>query len=123
MTDTTRGRAFVPSEIEARWQARWASERSFQVDVDGVDRARKFYNLVEFPYPSAEGLHVGHAYTYCGADTFGRFRRMQGRAVFQPMGFDSFGIHTENFALKVGEHPMRLTARTIENYRRQLRQL
>lgn len=55
------------------------------------------------PTPSAEGLHVGHVYTYCGADTYGRFQRMRGRHVFQPMGFDSFGIHTQNFALKVGQ--------------------
>jgi leucyl-tRNA synthetase len=111
---------YVPQEIEPRWQARWADQRRYEVDVERVAPAEKFYNLVEFPYPSAEGLHVGHVYTYCGADTYGRFLRMAGRTVFQPMGFDSFGIHTENFALKVGEHPMRLTAKTIENYRRQL---
>jgi leucyl-tRNA synthetase len=110
-------------EIERKWQERWQRDRLYELDLPRVDRSAKFYNLVEFPYPSAEGLHVGHAYTYCGADTFGRFRRMQGRAVFQPMGFDSFGIHTENYAIRVGEHPMQLTARTIENYRRQLRRL
>jgi leucyl-tRNA synthetase len=83
----------------------------------------KFYNLVEFPYPSAEGLHVGHAYTYAGADTYGRYMRMRGREVFQPIGFDSFGIHTENYALRVGKHPRTLTERTIANYRRQLTSL
>src|SRR5204862_3662963 len=87
------------------------------------DAGRSFYNLVEFPYPSAEGLHVGHAYTYSGADTVGRFLRMRGTPVFQPMGFDSFGIHTENYALKVGESPSTLTDRTIARYREQLRRL
>ena len=110
-------------EVEARWQARWEAEGLHRVDVDGVDPVAKFYNLVEFPYPSAEGLHVGHVYTYCGADTFGRYQRMRGRIVFQPMGFDSFGIHTENYALRVGENPRTLTERTVAGYRRQLRQL
>src|SRR6266542_3582880 len=120
MTATTKGRRFRPSEIEPTWQARWATDRLFEVDVDRVAGDRKFYNLVEFPYPSAEGLHVGHAYTYSGADTYGRYLRMRGRDVFQPIGFDSFGIHTENYALRVGEHPRILTERTIANYRRQL---
>jgi len=113
-------RSYEPAAIEAAWQARWAADRSTETDVEHVSADRKFYNLVEFPYPSAEGLHVGHAYTYAGADTFGRYLRMRGRDVFQPIGFDSFGIHTENFAIKVGEHPSTLTERTIANYRRQL---
>jgi len=110
-------------EIEETWQARWQADQLYEVDLDRVDPAEKFYNLMEFPYPSAEGLHVGHAYTYCGADTFGRYRRMRGHAVFQPMGFDSFGIHTENYAIKTGEHPTRLTTKTIDAYRGQLRRL
>ena len=110
-------------EVETRWQARWDEDGHGEVDLDAIDHAAKFYNLVEFPYPSAEGLHVGHVYTYCGADTFGRYMRMRGKQVFQPMGFDSFGIHTENYALRVGENPKTLTARTVANYRRQLRRL
>ncbi len=109
------GLPYDPAEVEARWQARW--------DADPPAPAaggQPFYNLTEFPYPSAEGLHVGHVLTYCGADVVGRYQRMRGRAVFQPMGFDSSGIHTENYALKVGEHPATLTDRTIANYRRQL---
>ncbi len=78
---------------------------------------------MEFPYPSAEGLHVGHAYTYCGADTYGRYQRMRGHKVFQPIGFDSFGIHTENYALRIGENPATLTGRTIARYRGQLQRL
>ncbi len=114
---------YDPVEVEARWRARWEADRLLEVDVERVDPDRKFYNLVEFPYPSAEGLHVGHAYTYSGADTYGRWLRMRGEAVFQPIGFDSFGIHTENYALKVGEHPKTLTARTIAHYREQLKRL
>jgi leucyl-tRNA synthetase len=117
------GEEYDRQEIEARWQARWEADGVHEVDVGGVRAETKFYNLVEFPYPSAEGLHVGHAYTYSGADTFGRYMRMRGWDVFQPMGFDSFGIHTENYALKVGENPRSLTARTVDNYRRQLRGL
>jgi leucyl-tRNA synthetase len=110
-------------EVETRWQRRWAEDRLFELDLEAVPRDQKFYSLVEFPYPSAEGLHVGHVYTYCGADSYGRYLRMQHRKVFQPIGFDSFGIHTENFALRVGERPDRLTKRTIDNYRRQLRRV
>ena len=106
---------YDPGEVEARWQARWDRE-----PPRGRPGGDTFYNLVEFPYPSAEGLHVGHVLTYCGADVVGRYQRMRGRAVFQPMGFDSFGIHTENFALKLGAHPAALTRRTVANYRRQL---
>jgi leucyl-tRNA synthetase len=106
--------------IESRWRTRWRADRVWEVDVEVLSGDEKFYNLVEFPYPSAEGLHVGHAYTYCGADTIGRYLRMRGKKVFQPIGFDSFGIHTENFALRTGKHPKSLTARTIATYRRQL---
>lgn len=108
-----------PHEYEPRWRDRWRSDGIFEMDLERADDS-KFYNLVEFPYPSAEGLHVGHVYTYCGADSYGRYQRMRGRRVFQPIGFDSFGIHTENFALKVAENPRPLTDRTIANYRRQL---
>ncbi len=106
---------YRPAEVEPRWQARWERDSLYRLDLDAVSQDEKFYNLVEFPYPSAEGLHVGHVCTYAGADTFGRFRRMRGHRVFQPIGFDAFGIHTENFALKVREHPARLTVRTVAN--------
>jgi len=110
------GLAYDPAEVEARWQARWDRDPPGRATAGG----EKFYNLVEFPYPSAEGLHVGHVLTYCGADVVGRYQRMRGRAVFQPLGFDAFGINAENYALRVGEHPATLTARTAVNYRRQL---
>jgi leucyl-tRNA synthetase len=106
--------------IEDRWRRRWEADGLGRLNLDRVDTARKFYNLVEFPYPSAEGLHVGHVFKYSGADAFGRYQRMRGRQVFQPIGFDAFGIHTENFALRLDRHPFDLTARTTERFRAQL---
>ena len=108
---------------ESRWLRRWQAHPPAKFDVSGADPARKFYNLVEFPYPSAEGLHVGHVYTYCGADALGRYLTMNGRQVMQPIGFDSFGIHTENFAIKINEHPKTVTDRATANYRRQLQRV
>jgi hypothetical protein len=102
MMAATADSQYDASEIEARWQARWAEDRIWAVDVERLAPGRKFYNLVEFPYPSAEGLHVGHAYTYAGADTYGRYLRMRGGEVFQPIGFDSFGIHTRELRPQVG---------------------
>jgi leucyl-tRNA synthetase len=107
--------------IEARWRERWQAARLYEMDMDGA--ARPFYNLMEFPYPSGEGLHMGHVYTYCGADTLGRLKRMQGYDVFQPMGFDAFGIHSENYAMKVGRHPADLIPHNIRRFREQLQWL
>ncbi len=124
MTDTTtETTGYDATSVEERWQQRWHEDRLWELDVATLGRDAKFYNLVEFPYPSAEGLHVGHVFTYAGADTTGRYLRMQGKSVFQPIGFDSFGIHTENYALKVDKHPKALTAQTIARYREQLERL
>src|SRR5438552_16942875 len=106
---------YDPKIVEPRWQRIWEETDLYKVDVHNAPRP--FYNLMEYPYPSGEGLHVGHVYTYCGADTYGRFERMQGYDVFQPMGFDSFGIHTENYALKLGQNPMTLTEQTVRGFR------
>ena len=106
--------------LEAKWRARWEADGVGRVDIATVSADAVFVNLVEFPYPSAEGLHVGHVFRYSGVDTYGRYMRMRGRQVFQPIGFDAFGIHTENYALKVGEHPATLTARTTARFAEQL---
>jgi leucyl-tRNA synthetase len=106
--------------IEAHWRKQWEATALGRIDFDAVDPDRIFYNLVEFPYPSAAGLHVGHVFRYVGVDAYGRYQRMRGHEVFQPIGFDAFGIHTENYALQVGEHPKTLTERTTERYREQL---
>lgn len=83
----------------------------------------KFYNLFMFPYPSAEGLHAGHAFSSTGSDIYGRFMRMNGKNVFQPMGYDSFGIHAENYALKIGEDPATMLRHTIKHYESQFKSL
>jgi leucyl-tRNA synthetase len=111
--------SYDPAAIERKWQERW-DERGTN-DTDLADGARPFYALMMFPYPSAEGLHVGNLFAFTGNDIYGRFQRLQGHTVFEPMGFDAFGIHSENYALKVGTHPADLIPRNIENFRRQLK--
>jgi leucyl-tRNA synthetase len=104
--------------IERKWQARWERDGTNHTDVDaGV---RPYYALMMFPYPSAEGLHVGNLFAFTGNDIHGRYQRQHGHTVFEPMGWDAFGIHSENYALKVGVHPMELMPRNINNFRRQM---
>ena len=91
---------YRPDAVEAKWQARWAERGTNEPDLDQAPRP--FYNLMMFPYPSAEGLHVGNCFAFTGADVYGRFKRLRGHSVFEPMGFDAFGIHSENFAIKLG---------------------
>jgi leucyl-tRNA synthetase len=110
---------YDPAAVEARWQAQWADRRTNEPDLGRP--ARPFYNLMMFPYPSAEGLHVGNMFAFTGADIYGRFKRLQGHDVFEPIGFDAFGIHSENYALTVGTHPGRLIPQNIETFRRQLK--
>src|SRR5437868_6010274 len=110
---------YDPQLVEAKWQERWVREHTNEPDLD---RARRpFYNLMMFPYPSAEGLHVGNMFAFTGADIYGRFKRLQGYDVFEPIGFDAFGIHSENYALSVGINPAQLIPKNIETFRRQLR--
>src|SRR5881409_238161 len=111
--------SYDPAAIEARWQARWVEQRTNEPDLDRP--ARPFYNLMMFPYPSAEGLHVGNLFAFTGADIYGRFKRLQGHDVFEPIGFDAFGIHSENYALSVGTNPAQLIPKNIANFRRQLK--
>jgi len=111
--------AYDPQAVEGKWQARWEERGTHRVDLPGA--CRPYYNLMMFPYPSAEGLHVGNLYAFTGADIFGRFQRLQGMDVFEPLGFDAFGIHSENYALKVGVHPAELIPRNIERFRAQLK--
>lgn len=102
-------------EIEKKWQDLWDERGAHSPDL--ANAKKPFYNLMMFPYPSAEGLHVGNFFAFTGSDIHGRFRKMQGYDVFEPMGFDAFGIHSENFALKVGMHPSELVPRNIKNFR------
>ena len=106
------------NEIEAKWQKAWSEQKT---DVIDPTQAKKpFYNLMMFPYPSAEGLHVGNMYAFTGTDIYGRFMRLQGFDVFEPIGLDGFGIHSENYAFKVGKHPVEQAKRSEKNFYRQL---
>jgi leucyl-tRNA synthetase len=110
--------AYHPEAVETKWQARWAERRTNEPDLEGAKRP--FYNLMMFPYPSAEGLHVGNMFAFTGADVYGRFKRLQGYDVFEPIGYDAFGIHSENYAIKQGVNPAILIPQNIANFRRQL---
>ncbi len=119
MTATPNDDAYRAEWVEAKWQHFWEENGTNQADLDAADRP--YFNLMMYPSPSAEGLHVGNLYAFTGADINGRYRRLKGEDVFQPIGFDAFGIHSENHALKVGIHPMELIPRNIANFERQLR--
>ena len=110
---------YDPASLEPAWQERWAQAKANEPALDTP--RRPFYNLMMFPYPSAEGLHVGNMFAFTGADIYGRFKRLQGHDVFEPMGYDAFGIHSENYALKHGTHPAKLIPRSIDNFRRILK--
>ncbi|HEX6122176.1 MAG TPA: leucine--tRNA ligase [Ktedonobacterales bacterium] len=117
----SRGPSYDFAQIERHWRDAW--ERSGIYRVNLRQAKRPYYNLMMFPYPSAEGLHVGNMYAYVGSDIHGRWRAMQGEDVFEPMGFDAFGIHSENFAIKHGLHPRPTTARNSAHFREQLRRI
>ena len=112
---------YRPDLIEPKWQARWDERHTNEPDLDRAQRP--FYNLMMFPYPSAEGLHVGNMFAFTGSDVYGRFKRLQGYDVFEPIGYDAFGIHSENYAIKLGVNPAELIPRNIANFRRQLRSI
>ena len=109
------------SAIEKKWQKRWDDAKIFCAE-DHSDKP-KFYGLVEFPYPSGVGMHVGHIKAYSGLEVIGRKRRMQGYNVLFPIGFDAFGLPTENSAIKTGIHPRELTDRNINKFTSQLRRV
>lgn len=108
-------------EIESKWQSVWEKERVYQPELETAKKP--FFNLMMFPYPSAEGLHVGNFYAFTGADVYGRFKRMTGLDVFEPIGLDGFGIHSENYALKVGRTPQEHAQISEKNFYRQLRSI
>lgn len=117
--DTQTKTFFDPQELQERYSQLWQEHRVYQPDLTGGAK-NPYYNLMMFPYPSAEGLHVGNMYAFTGADAHGRFRRMQGYDVFEPIGLDGFGIHSENYAIKIGKHPADQAKISEENFYRQL---
>ncbi|MEA2020330.1 MAG: leucine--tRNA ligase [Patescibacteria group bacterium] len=112
---------YKPHKIEEKWQERWEKDLSFQVDEDRAEQ--KFYALVEFPYPSGKGLHLGHAFTCTIMDVFARKKRMEGFNVLHPMGWDAFGLPTENYAIRTGIHPRVATERNTDRFREQMKAL
>ena len=108
--------------IEKKWQTKWKDEKTFACQTGEQDKP-KFYGLVEFPYPSGNGLHVGHARPYTAMDVVARKRRMDGYNVLFPIGFDAFGLPTENFAIKNHIHPAKVTHDNIANFSKQLHML
>jgi len=113
--------------IEEKWQRYWEEHETFRAvgpGEPGFDPTKpKYYVLIEFPYPSGEGLHVGHPRSYTALDTVARKRRMEGYNVLYPIGWDAFGLPTENYAIKTGQHPRVVTQRNIANFRKQLKRL
>lgn len=107
--------------IEEKWQKRWEAEGTFRASND--TSKPKFYGLVEFPYPSGVGMHVGHIKAYSGLEVICRKRRMEGYNVLFPIGFDAFGLPTENYAIKTGIHPREVTDRNIAKFTSQLKRV
>ena len=106
-------------KIEPKWQKKWEEQQAFKA-VDGSDKP-KFYGLVEFPYPSGAGMHVGHIKAYSSIEVLSRERRMQGYNVLFPIGFDAFGLPTENYAIKTNTHPREITDQNIAKFTNQLK--
>lgn len=110
---------YNPKEIEPKWQKVWESNGLGQAKGQGS----KYYTLVEFPYPSGDGLHVGHVRSYTALDAVSRKRRMEGYDVLYPIGWDAFGLPTENYAIKTGRAPAEITKENTDNFRRQMKAL
>ncbi len=112
---------YDPKSVESKWQKRWEEAGAFKA-VDRFDKP-KFYGLIEFPYPSGAGMHVGHIKAYSGMEVICRKRRMQGYNVLFPIGFDAYGLPTENYAVKTGIHPRQVTDQNIRKFTQQLKRV
>lgn len=112
---------YNPNAIEKKWQKIWDEDKTFHSEID--HNKEKFYGLVEFPYPSGQGLHVGHPRPYTALDVVSRKRRLEGYNVLFPMGWDAFGLPTENYAIKNKIHPAKVTEDNIENFKAQLKSI
>lgn len=108
-------------KVEKKWQTRWADEKLYSFDKSRIDK--KYYTLEMFSYPSGAKLHAGHWYNYGPSDSFARFKRMQGYEVFEPMGFDAFGLPAENYAIRTGVHPEDSTLKNIDTMEKQLKKI
>ena len=114
--------------IEKKWQERWEKEEAFRAEdlpasKAGDSKKPKQYVLDMFPYPSGDGLHVGHVESYSATDIYSRYKRMKGFNVLHPTGWDAFGLPAENYAIKTGVPPQQTTDKSIANFRRQMKSL
>lgn len=114
--------SFDHRQVEKKWQKYWADHKTFKTDTNDFSKP-KYYALDMFPYPSGQGLHVGHPEGYTATDIVSRMKRMQGYNVLHPMGFDAFGLPAEQYAIKTGHHPAEFTYKNIENFKRQIKSL
>jgi leucyl-tRNA synthetase len=121
MQITQYNQSYPHQEIEKKWQARWDEDKTFAASNESA--LPKYYALIEIPYTSAQGLHVGHPRPFVGLDVIARKRRMDGFNVLYPIGWDAFGLPTENYAIKNHIHPAIVTQNNIDHYRRQLKSL
>ena len=108
-------------KIEKKWQKSWKDNNTYRVNEE--ESKKKFYVLDMFPYPSGAGLHVGHPLGYIASDIFARYKKLQGFNVLHPMGFDSFGLPAENYAIKHGIHPRESTNSNIATMKKQLKSI
>jgi leucyl-tRNA synthetase len=113
---------YKAQETEKKWQEIWAEQKAYETDLN-LDSKPKYYNLVMFPYPSGDKLHIGHWYNYAPLDSYGRFMKMCGFNVFQPMGFDSFGLPAENYAIKTGVPPQKSITQNTGYMKKQLSEM
>ncbi len=112
---------YDPSKIEPKWQEYWLKNKTFKSEID--EKKEKYYVLDMFPYPSGAGLHVGHPEGYTATDIICRYKRMKGVNVMHPMGWDAFGLPAENYAIKTGQHPSKVTAENIATFKRQIQSI
>src|SRR3989339_1678788 len=113
---------YNPQEIESKWQKIWEEQKLFKTPED-INSENKFYILPQLPYPSGSGLHVGHAEVYTACDIYARYQRMTGKKVLQVIGWDSFGLPAENYAIKTNVHPAKSTETAVNNFRSQIKSL
>ena len=104
-------------DIERKWQDNWKSEKTYKAEIN---EKPKYYVMDMFPYPSGSGLHVGHPLGYIASDIISRYKRLNGYNVLHPMGFDSFGLPAEQYAIKTGQHPKKTTEENIKRFKKQL---
>ena len=119
-------KAYEHLKLEKKWQKIWEKKKVFQAQNPSTSSGRvkpKYYSLIEFPYPSGDGLHVGHPRPYIGMDVISRKRRLEGFNVLYPIGWDAFGLPTENYAIKTGQDPRVVTKKNSDNFRRQIKSL